>query len=179
MRIALIDFDMMEFKRRSAFPNLALMKLAAWHKKQGDKASLNFPLEGTGLIYASCVFTWHKPKQLSAEVQYGGSDFGIYDYILSPEVEHIMPDYNLYPDVNWSMGYTSRGCIRNCSFCKVREKEGYIHATAEPSEFYEPRFNKMVLLDNNILAAPNWLDTFRWYRSVLGYEGVINATATS
>ena len=162
MKVALIDLDMLKCKRRRAFPNLALMKLSAWHKSQGDDVSLNFPLAGTDLIYASCVFTWHKPKDLSTKVQYGGSGIGNYESVLPKEVEHIMPDYNLYPDVHWSMGYTSRGCIRNCRFCKVRAKEGYIEAVAEPAEFYDPRFSKILLLDNNILSAPNCISTFKW-----------------
>jgi len=142
------------------------MKLSAWHKKQGDQVSLNFPLAGTDLIYASCVFTWHKPKELSVEVQYGGSGIGNYECTLPQEVEHIMPDYSLYPDIRWSMGYTSRGCIRNCRFCKVRAKEGYIEAAAEPAEFYDPRFSEMLLLDNNILSASNCIDTLKWLASV-------------
>lgn len=162
MKVALIDIDMLKCKRRRAFPNLALMKLSAWHKSRGDDVSLNFPLAGIDLVYASCVFTWHKPKDISAEVQYGGSGIGNYESVLPKEVEHIMPDYGLYPDVHWSMGYTSRGCIRNCRFCKVRAKEGYIEAVAEPTEFHYPRFHEILLLDNNILAAPNCISTLKW-----------------
>lgn len=162
MKVALIDIDMMESKRRRAFPNLALMKLSAFHKNHGDEVSLNFPLAGTDLVYASCVFSWHKPKEISPQVQYGGSGVGNYECVLPPVVEHIMPDYSLYPNTHWSMGYTSRGCIRNCPFCKVRAKEGYIKAVAEPAEFYDPRFREILLLDNNILAAPNCTSTFKW-----------------
>jgi len=162
MKVALIDLDMMKCKRRRAFPNLALMKLSAWHKKRGDEVNLNFPLAGTDLVYASCVFTWHKPKELSGEVQYGGSGMGNYECVLPQEVEHIMPDYSLYHDIPWSMGYTSRGCIRNCQFCKVRVKEGYITAVAEPAEFYDPHLKSIMLLDNNTLAAPNCIETFKW-----------------
>lgn len=161
MKVSLIDLDMIEAKRRRAFPNLALMKLSAWHKKQGDDVSLNFPLKGTNKIYASCVFSWHKPKELSPTIQYGGSGLGNYDIVLPPEIEHIMPDYNLY-DMDWSMGYCTRGCIRNCWFCIVRLKEDNLQAWAHPSEFYEPRFDKMVLLDNNILPADNCIDVFKW-----------------
>lgn len=162
MKVALIDLDMIEAKRRRAFPNLALMKLSAWHKKQGDDVSLNFPLNGTDLIYASCVFTWHKPKELSPIIRYGGSGIQNWNIILPSDAEHIMPDYDLYSNVDFSMGYTTRGCINNCWFCKVRRKEGYLKAVAEPKEFYNPRFTKMVLLDNSLLAAENCIDTLKW-----------------
>ena len=161
MKVSLIDLDMMASKRRRAFPNLALMKLSAWHKKQGDEISLNFPLKGSDLTYASCVFSWHKPKELSPIIKYGGSGLGNYNIILPLEIEHIMPDYELYPNTDFSMGYTSRGCIRNCKFCKVREKEGYIRMWANVKEFYNPIFKRLLLLDNNILASPNWRDTLK------------------
>lgn len=161
MKVALLDFDMMQAKRRRAFPNLALMKLSAWHKKQGDDVSLNFPLKGTDIVYASCVFTWNKPKELSPIIQYGGSGLRDYKIILPLEIEHITPDYELYPNIDFSMGYTSRGCIRNCWFCKVRAKEGYIQAWASIKEFYNPRFKLLLLLDNNILASPNWRETLQ------------------
>jgi hypothetical protein len=148
-------------KRRRPFPNLALMKLSAWHKKQGDDVSLNFPLNVTDKIYASCVFTWHKPEELSPLIEYGGGGLAEWDVVLPTEIEHIMPDYDLY-NCDFSMGYTSRGCIRNCPFCKVRIKEGPLKPHAEPTEFYDPRFKKIVLLDNNPLASPNCIDTFKW-----------------
>lgn len=161
MKVCLLDLDMMVNRRRRAFPNLALMKLSAWHKKRGDDVSLNFPLKGTDLIYAACVFTWNKPKELSDQIWYGGSGIGNYERTLYSEIEHIMPDYSLYPDVNFSMGYTHRGCIRDCWFCKVRQKEGYIKATASVKEFYDPRFPLLILLDNNTLASPNWKETLQ------------------
>jgi len=161
MNVCLLDFDMMSDKRRRPFPNLALMKLSAWHKKQGDDVSLNFPLKGTDKIYASCVFTWHKPQPYSDVVTYGGGGIGNYEVTLPNDIEHIMPDYSLYSDTDFSMGYTCRGCIRDCWFCKVRQKEGYISAHASVREFYNPFLSTLVLLDNNTLASPNCNDTLK------------------
>lgn len=158
MKVLLLDLDIE--KRCRPFPNLALMKLSAYHKSKGDEVWLNFPLCQPDITYASCIFTWHKPKELQVGVQYGGSGIKNYDVVLPPEVEHIMPDYTLY-DTDFSMGYTSRGCIRNCWFCKVREKENYIQAWASVREFYNPLFNLLLLLDNNTLASPNWKETFQ------------------
>jgi hypothetical protein len=159
VKVALLDLDMMQDKRRRPFPNLALMKLSAWHKQRGDDVFLNFPLGGMDKAYASCVFSWHKPKELADSILYGGSGFGDYSLVLPDEVEHIMPDYSLYSDVDFSLGYTCRGCIRDCWFCKVRQKEGYIRATASVYEFYNPAFDLIVILDNNTLASPNCKET--------------------
>ncbi|MBU1147502.1 MAG: hypothetical protein KKD11_04040, partial [Candidatus Omnitrophica bacterium] len=81
------------------------------------------------------------------------------DTWLPNEIEHIMPDYSLYPNVDFSMGFTSRGCIRNCPFCLVRRKEGFIKAWASVREFLNPLLKRLILLDNNFFAAENCEDT--------------------
>ena len=95
------------------------------------------------------------------------------------EVEHLMPDYSLYDgrcgdgtrqikfDENgikdiithpfdYSIGFTCRGCIRKCDFCRVPEKEGKLHEVASINEFYNKQYDKMVILDNNFFAQPSW-----------------------
>ena len=53
MRIGLIDVD------GHNFPNVALMKLASWHRQQGDTAEWAMPMFGEyDRIYASKVFTF-------------------------------------------------------------------------------------------------------------------------
>ncbi|GAI91073.1 unnamed protein product, partial [marine sediment metagenome] len=76
-----------------------------------------------------------------------------------PEVEHIMPDYDLYPGLDCSMGFTSRGCIRRCPWCIVPEKEGGIKPWARIYEFWDRRHQRIMLFDNNLLASPNWRQT--------------------
>lgn len=66
-----------------------------------------------------------------------------------------MPDYSLYPDMDYSLGFTTRGCIRKCPFCIVPQKEGNIRINADIYEFWNGRHKKVVLLDNNILALSN------------------------
>ena len=117
MRILLADLDISN--RRRPFPNLALMKLSAYHKARGDEVFLNFPLCQPDITYASCIFSWHKPNLIEQSVIAGGSGIDL-DTWLPNEVEHIMPDYSLYPNIDFSMGFTSRGCIRDCPFCLVR-----------------------------------------------------------
>lgn len=154
MKIQLLDLDIN--KARRPFPNLALMKLSAFHKARRDEVYLNFPLVAADKTYASCVFTW-RSKELPEGYIKGGS--GLNSETLPDDIEHIKPDYSLYPNTNFSMGFTSRGCIRHCPFCAVPEKEGSIKAWAKVGEFYDPSYPKIVLLDNNLLASPIWRET--------------------
>jgi len=159
LNVLLIDID------RTEFPNLALMKISAWHKKRGDSVYLDNCPSFPHKVYISCVFSWNKPKalgmakffeSLGIEVELGGSGIGL-DNFLPDEIEHIMPDYSLY-GVNYSMGFVSRGCIRKCPWCIVPEKEGYIKDWAPLHEFRKPEHSKVILLDNNFLASPKWYE---------------------
>jgi len=160
-----MDLDM--GGRYKAFPNLALMKLSAWHKTRGDTVFLNFPLCQPNITYASCVFTWNAKRQAGLDAIMGGSGIDL-KAALEPEIEHLMPDYYLYPNTNFSLGFTSRGCIRKCPFCIVPEKEGGIQPWASIYEFWDRRHKKVILLDNNLLACPNWRETL----SDLAKEGI-------
>jgi len=155
MKVLLMDLDII--KQRRPFPNLALMKLSAYHKAKGDEVYLNFPLRQPDITYASCVFTWNAKRRASVPdgAIVGGSGIDL-KAELPPEVEYIMPDYSLYPGVDYSMGVTSRGCIRKCPWCIVPEKEGQIKPWARIYEFWDRQHRKIVLLDNNLLAASNW-----------------------
>jgi len=159
VKVSLIDLDLLQLNRRRkvAFPNLALMKLSAYHKARGDEVYLNLPLDRPDVTYGSCVFTWNAKRGASipSEGITGGSGLSL-NKELPPEVEHIMPDYSLYPRVDYSLGFTSRGCIRNCPWCIVPVKEGRIEPWARIYEFWDPQHRKIVLLDNNLLAASNW-----------------------
>lgn len=152
----------LDITRRRLFPNLALMKLSAYHKVKRDEVFLNFPLCQPDITYASCVFTWHEHKvnELPPNATVGGSGVDL-AVELPPEVESIMPDYELYPNIDFSLGFTSRGCPRRCPFCVVPEKEGKIRAVASVYDFWDKRHKKIVILDNNLLAAPNWRETLK------------------
>ena len=147
MKIGLYDID-------SKIPNLALMKISAWHKKQGDETELFFPLKANlyDKVYASQIFTWSKPIYRYDEI--GGSGTKNWGMVLSEEIEHIMPDYDLYPNMDYSLGFTTRGCIRNCEFCIVRQKEGFIKTNADIYEFWNKKHKRIVFLDNNANAQP-------------------------
>lgn len=96
-------------------PNLALMKLSAWHRSQGDQVSLDEP--EPDMVYISSPFSFanqhidYSTMFQNAKIEYGG--YGFNNKQLPPEIEHILPDYSVF-NCDYSMGYTTRGCIRNC-----------------------------------------------------------------
>lgn len=140
-------------------PNLALMKLSAYHKARGDQVYLNRG-PSPDKVYMSSVFSWNAPrargiaKMFSCPVEAGGAGFN-QNVTLPFGIEHMMPDYSLY-GLDYSMGFTSRGCSRACEFCNVFKLEGPIREHARIEEFLHPNHKKLLLLDNNILMSPRW-----------------------
>lgn len=175
MRIGLIDVD------GHNFPNLPLMKLSAWHKSKGDSVEWyepllhGFPNAPLDKVYMSKVFSFTPdyPYYVNAvEVSKGGSGYCISlengkevyhkenDSQLPYEVEHIYPDYSLYPELtkDTAYGFMSRGCPRGCDFCHVEAKEGRkAYKVANLSEFWRGQKN-IVLLDPNPIACREWKD---------------------
>lgn len=135
-------------------PNLAAMKISAWHKEQGDDVELNFPLCNADFTYASLLFNW-TPDPYADLI--GGSK---YPHIkLDPEIDTMKPDYSLYPKIDYSLGYTYKACPRSCDFCIVpKQQNDETHYSIW--SFHDERFSKICLLNNNTLADPYWRDTF-------------------
>ncbi|MBO4544122.1 MAG: radical SAM protein [Bacteroidales bacterium] len=168
MRIGLIDVD------GHNYPNLPLMKISAWHKAQGDRVEWYEPLSAAfnpyDKVYMSKVFSFTPDYQYpiyANEIEKGGSGYCISyvngkeqydkskDKDLPYEIEHIYPDYSLYPDMtkDTAYGFLTRGCPRGCSFCHVKAKEGLIsRKVADLDEFWRGQKN-IELLDPNILAC--------------------------
>lgn len=154
MRIGLIDVD------SHRYPNLALMKISAWHKMQGDMVEWWWPVGQYDRVYMSRVFddTYSKDVDTplnAAEVIRGGTGYGLSN-TLPDEIEHIYPDYSLYPELtaNTAYGFLTRGCPRACDFCLVAEKEGRrSFKVADLSEWWNGQKN-IVLMDPNLLACP-------------------------
>lgn len=170
-RIGLIDVD-----GGKSFPNLALMKISAWHKAQGDDVSWYNPFDGWfDDVYLSKVFSFTPDYDLSINattIHRGGTGYCIdlvdgrevyhkeRDHELPQEVEHIYPDYSIYPHLtaDTAFGFLTRGCPRGCSFCIVAGKEGRCsRKVADLNEFWNGQKN-IVLCDPNILACPDWRD---------------------
>jgi len=147
VRVGLIAVD-------GKYPNLALMKLSAWHKAQGHHVDWYTPIEAAiepfDKVYASKIFTFTPDYAYMPEgVELGGTGYNS-AVQLPDEVEHMTPDYSLY-GIDYSLGFTSRGCSRKCSFCVVPKKEGSIREHSQLSEFV--RHRTVVLQDNNFLAS--------------------------
>ena len=147
IKIGLLDVD-------GKLPNLALMKLSAYHKAAGDSTEIYNPMfSAVDRLYASKVFTNTPDFNYfpACEVVKGGSGYDLKSEI-PKEAEHIYPDYDLF-GCDYAMGFSTRGCIRSCSFCIVPEKEGKIRAVADISEFWRGQ-RRIKLLDNNLTAEP-------------------------
>lgn len=171
MKIGLIDVD------GHNFPNIPLMKLSAWHKAKGDSVEWYSPMFSGHLdrVYMSKIFSFTPDYQYfidADEVIRGGSGYCIElvdgrevyheerDIQLPHEVEHVYPDYSLYPEQtkDTAFGFLTRGCPRNCSFCHTTQKDGAIsRKVANLSEFWNGQ-KKIILLDQNILACPERIE---------------------
>lgn len=173
-KIGLIDVD-----GGKNFPSIPLMKLSAWHKAQGDTVEWYDVFGGHfDKVYLSKVFSFTPDYEWpidADEVVRGGSGYCITlkdgkevfdrekDKALPDEVEHIYPDYSLYPELtrDTAFGFLTRGCPRGCDFCVVGTKEGRCsRKVADLSEFWNGQ-KKIVLCDPNILACRDWRDLLR------------------
>lgn len=150
MNIGLVDVD-----GHSGFPNLALMRISAWHKTQGDNVEWWDGLKTYDRVYLSKVFTFSPDVETiirAGEVIRGGTGYKNYGS-LPPEVEAALPDYSIYPNCRHAIGFLTRGCIRNCPWCIVPRKEGHIRPAATWRDIKRPDSRELVLLDNNVLAS--------------------------
>lgn len=154
MKIALYDVD------SHNFPNLPLMKLSAYWKAKGAEVEFWRPEGDYDVAYISKIFTESKDPEIHNAIieERGGSGYDLQNK-LPPEVEHMTPDYSLYPQYNFAIGWLTRGCPRcNHTFCITPRKDGCNSIkVADLSEFWTGQKN-IVLLDQNILACKGRMD---------------------
>ena len=155
MKIGLVNVD------SHNFPNLCLMKLSEYHTRRGDWVEWWNPKGRYDLVYKSRVFTDTYSKDTievnnAEQVIQGGTGYGPGGKDLPYEIEHIRPNYFLYPRfLGTAYGFLSRGCPRNCGFCIVSGKEGRRSVkVADLSEFWRDE-DEIKLLDPNLLACPD------------------------
>ena len=143
MKIGLVDVD------NHNWPNLALMKISAWHKGAGDTVEWAGSLEHYDKVYMAKVFTF-TPDDIQS--------YQAYDLTsrLPEDIESCYPDYDLYGIRDTAYGYLTRGCPRKCPFCIVGQKEGaQAYKVADLSRFWQGQ-KHIKLLDPNLLACPDW-----------------------
>lgn len=179
MKIAIIDADLIG-RNKHRFPNLACMKISGYYKELGNEVELKVDYENLDTydkVFISKVFTDTPVDEEVLQlpnIEYGGTGF-FYDKApkLPYEIEHHMPDYHLYDDwvneqlenggkrldfkyhLDYSIGFLTRGCFRQCSFC-VNKNYKRVDEHSPLDEFYDPTRKKICMLDDNFLGCPNW-----------------------
>jgi hypothetical protein len=149
-----------QFVTDSIYPNNWVMRKSAILKAQGHDCSLVH--EDPDKVFISCVFKKNADqyrgvaqfyRMQGIEVVCGGTGFNL---DLDPEVDTVMPDYDLYPST-YSMGFCTRGCPRNCHFCMVTQKEGAkVQRVQHIKDFHNQDHDTVMLLDSNILFDKEW-----------------------
>lgn len=180
MKIGLIDVD------GHNFPNLALMRISSYHKSQGDEVEWWWSdFVHYDIVYMSKIFSdaYSKdiPEPINADkvikggtgycISLGADGKEVFDqsknHTLPEEVERMFPDYSIYPQFDFAVSMTSRGCPRGCSFCHVAAKEGRCAVkVANVSDFWTPSLEKdeIRILDPNITACKDKRDLMRQYK---------------
>lgn len=164
MKIALVDVDGHASKKTfgaTIYPNLALAKIAAYHKAQGDTVEWYDPMFSghCDKVYLSKIFNF-TPEYDSPidadEIVKGGTGYDIKS-CLPQEIDDMQPDFSIYPNVptDTSYGFLTRGCPNKCKWCVVPRKEGLVHPYWDIDRVANGR-KKVVLMDNNILAAGDY-----------------------
>lgn len=167
MLVLLIDVD-------SKIPNIALMKLASFHKDDAvellrlnysgypRKNNLRIDIDAYAydVVYASVIFDVNKDIHINGCDIYdiGGTGISLAK-CLPEEIDNLVEDYSIYPDNNSSYGFITRGCIRNCSFCFVPKKEGKIYLYRNWKDIVKHKTT--YFLDNNFLAYDKCEDILR------------------
>ena len=135
--------------------NTAMMQVSQYHKNLHDDIYIYSPLyhDSYDLIYAFSLFDFTDKRYVRKDMVCGGTGFDI-ESRLPSEIEASDYDWSLYPECDYSIIWFSRGCIRNCPFCVVRRKEGYIHPVTPKN--LNPNGKYIKVMDNNFFANPNW-----------------------
>lgn len=157
MRIGLIDVDRLNNRKgKKPYPNLAMMKISAYHKHQGDAVEWYDGFSSYDKVYMSKVFNFTPdyPYCIQAEeIIKGGTGYDITS-MLPTEIEHFAPDYNLYGvPKDTAYGFLTRGCPNKCKWCVVPKKEGKIAPYMDIEQIAIDGRNKIILMDNNVLAS--------------------------
>lgn len=155
-----------------SMPNLALMKLAHWHRSLGDEVVFTTRIErdlfepAYDKVYGSCIFKFSQAQLMRFQHQWPGAIVGgtgtpfthTVEDLIGVEYEHY--DYSIYPEIDYSIGFTQRGCRLRCKFCEVPKKEGKARSESTIAQIWRgaPHPRKLHLLDNDFFGNPDWRD---------------------
>lgn len=163
MRIGLVDIDGHAKRKKwgaMVFPNIALCKVARYHRERGDLVEWAIPFFHYDRLYMSKVFNFSEDDMTAYdadEIVRGGTGYDIASR-LPDEIDRLQPDYSIYPNVprDTAYGFLTRGCPNRCPWCVVPRKEGRIRPYMDVDEIAIEGRRKLVLMDNNILAAGDY-----------------------
>lgn len=153
-------------------PNMALMRLSAWHRENGDQRVLmrtpyrRLDEPDYKRVYGSAIFGFSSRAVERLRLEWpdaiiGGTGSGSWRTLEQMEAfEDRGLDYSIYPDFTASMGFTQRGCRLSCSFCVVPKKEGKPYSVSTIADIYrgEGHPKHLHLLDNDFFGGPHWRD---------------------
>lgn len=160
MNVLLVQLD-------GSLPNLALMRLAAFHRRRNHFITLRrSPFRQLGdefdYVYGSAIFDYSAPRvkalrEAFPEAIIGGSGSGS-----EVKVEDMVGldaaglDYSLYPKFTASIGFSQRGCRFGCDFCSVPQREGKVRPVSSIEAIWrgDPYQRHIHLLDNDFFGQP-------------------------
>lgn len=160
-------------------PNLALMRISAWHKQRGDSVYFtrspyrHLDEPDYSSVYASAIFKFSCDRIEKMRREWPNSIIGGTGSDSKSTVDEIPEffdcglDYDLYPDFSSSIGFTQRGCRLSCKFCVVPAKEGKPRNELTIAQIWrgEPWPKNIHLLDNDFFGGPNWHDRIEEIRN--------------
>lgn len=189
MNVLLLQLD-------GKLPNLALMRLAAHYRRQGDDVTLRQAANHRSLqprfsdpawdaVFGSLIFKRTLPLAFDAAVVYphivlGGTGWNLTTTLEKEGVHTQALDYADYPTWRQSLGFTQRGCRLKCTFCVVPQKEGGVQAVGTIADLWrgEPWPREILLLDNDFFGQPAWrarVEELRAGRFKVSFNQGINA----
>ena len=176
------------------YPPLGLLKLSAYYKRRGhDVRYVKDRVLLAGFrpdrVEITSLFTWswqpvwdcvefYKKLFPKAKVRLGGVYASLMphhakksgaDEVVTgtdEQLDNLVPDYDLIPEWNSNVVFTSRGCIRKCSFCAVPSLEPERTARKSFKRLLDPRFNKVIFWDNNFFGTPHWREILHEVRDL-------------
>ncbi len=165
------------------YPPLPLMKMATWHKEHGNEVELikghNMFLKADTINITSLfTYEWEKVHQAvkfykisnpNARINLGGvyaslmpkhaaeSGARVHQGLVE-QLEDCVPDYSFFPEWKESIVHASRGCVRKCEFCGVKDVEPKFTFRKTIKRFVVKEHEQVTFFDNNFLAIPTWAD---------------------